>query len=112
MHESLDLEQKLEKALDTLAARETDFETACKDFADAESTYRIKLAKAFLEADGSMELRKHTAIVQVETELRERDKCEAVKEFTKEKLRDVQAAVSARQSILSASVRTNKAVQY
>lgn len=106
----MDREQKLEQTLSTLADREEAFERACLDFADAESDYRVKLAKRFLAADGSVDARKSQAIIDVEKELRERDRTEAVKEFTKEKLKDAQTAVFARQSLLNADVRTNRAV--
>jgi hypothetical protein len=106
----MDREQKLEQTLSTLADREEAFEKACLDFADAESHYRIQLSREFLKADGSVEKRKAEALVAVENALRHRDKTEAVKEFTKEKLKDAQTAVFARQSLLNADVRTNRAV--
>lgn len=106
----MDREQKLEQALTLLADRETAYETACTEAADAESEYRIKLAQEFLKASGAVELRKNVALVAVEVQLKDRNKKEAIKEFTKEKLRDCQNAVSARQSLLYADVRTNRAV--
>lgn len=106
----MDREQKLEQALSLLADREDAFEQACLGFADAESEYRVELAKAFLKASGSVEARKHQATIDVQRQLKERDKTEAVKEFTKEKLKDCQTAVFARQSLLNADVRTNRAV--
>lgn len=106
----MDREQKLEQALSLLADREDAYETACKEFASAESEYRIELSKAFLKAQGSVEARKAQSIIDVQVQLRERDRTEAVKEFTKEKLKDCQTAVFARQSLLNADVRTNRAV--
>jgi hypothetical protein len=105
----LDKDQQLEAAMDAVANIQPDFEDACRKFADAESEYRVQFAKEFLNASGAVEERKQKAIQAVERFLRERDKTEAIKEFTKEKLRNAQAAVSARQSLLSADVRTNKA---
>lgn len=63
--------------------------------------------KAYLAAEGTEKARNSEAIIKVERFLRERDRTEAVKEFTLHKLRDAQAAVSARQSLLAASLRTN-----
>jgi hypothetical protein len=107
----IDKDEKLEGALSALAIHEEAFEAACVEYAIAESDYRIKFARKFLEADGTEKARHSTAIVDVEKELRERDRSEAVKEFTKEKLRDAQAVVSARQSLLYADVKTNAAVR-
>jgi hypothetical protein len=95
--------------LTLLADREEAFELACREYAEAESLYRVRYARAFLEADGAVEFRKQTAIIQVQKELTERDRAEAVKEFTREKLRDCQSAVSARQSLLNATLRTSRA---
>lgn len=105
----LDKEQILEQALDVVTDREEAFETACIEFAEAESTYRILFAKAFLNAEGTEKARHNTAILAVEKQLRERDRSNAVKEFTFQKLKDAQMATSARQSLLSADLRTNRA---
>lgn len=104
-----DREQILEDTLAIVADREQAFEDACVQYADAESEYRVRFAKAYLAAEGTEKARNSEAIIAVENFLRERDRLEAVKEFTKEKLRDAQAAVSARQSLLNADLRTNKA---
>lgn len=105
----MDREAQVEAALDAITDREQAFQFACIEFAEAESEYRVQFAKAFLKAEGTEKARHSTAIVEVERFLRERDKTEAVKEFTKEKLKDAQACVSARQSLLNADVRTNRA---
>jgi hypothetical protein len=105
----MDKEQALEATLDAIHDRETAFGKALADYADAESEYRVQFAKAYLAAEGTEKARNSEAIVKVERFLRERDRAEAVKEFTREALRDAQAAVSARQSLLSADVRTNRA---
>ncbi len=105
----MDKEQLLEAALDAVAVREQAFEEACIAFADAESAYRIRKSKAYLEAEGTEKAREATAIVKVERFLEARNSTQAVKEFTLQKLRDAQAVVSARQSLLAADIRTNKA---
>lgn len=104
-----DKEQKLEEMLDLMSDRESAYETACIDAAKAESEYRIRLAEEFLKASGAVEQRKMEAIKAVQHLLRERDRTEAIRDFTREKLRDVQQAVSARQTLVSADVRTNRA---
>lgn len=97
----------LEKALSELHIREKEFETACLDAADAEATYRINFAKKFLEADGSMDMRKQLATQNCEKEIKERFRTDAVEKFTREKLRDAQTAASIRQSLFSADTRSN-----
>ncbi len=104
-----DREQYVEKALDAVYDREQAFETACVQFAEAESEYRVQFARAYLAAEGTEKARNSTAILAVERYLRERDRTDAIKEFTKEALRDAQATVSARQSLLAAELRTNRA---
>lgn len=108
--EITDPEQKLERALAALAEREEAYEKACYEFADAESEYRTQFAREFLLADGAVELKKQTAINKVAKHLKERDKKEAIRDFTKEKVKDAQLAVSARQSLLSSARRTNEAL--
>lgn len=105
----MDREEALEAALDAVQDREAAYGKALADYADAESEYRVQFAKAYLAAEGTEKARQSDAILKVERYLRERDKCEAVKEFMREALRDAQAAVSARQSLLSSSRRTSEA---
>lgn len=104
-----DPERKLERALNALAEREQAYEAACHEFADAESEYRTQFAKEFLIASGAVEERKQTAMSKVARYLKDREKKEAIKDFTKEKVKDAQLAVSARQSLLSSARRTNEA---
>lgn len=105
----MDRDQQLEKALDAVADIEPDFESALLTAADADSEYEVAYAKAFLAADGTIDARKHTATIAVEKYLRELNTAKAVKEFIRAKLKDRQDAVSARQSLLSAEVKTNRA---
>jgi hypothetical protein len=104
-----DKEQLLEAALDAVQDREAAYGKALGEYAEAESEYRVQFAKAYLAAEGTEKARNSDAILKVERFLRERDRTEAIKEFMRESLRDAQAAVSARQSLLSADVRTNRA---
>lgn len=105
----MDREQLLEKELDRIAEIEADYAKACVEYAEAESEYRVQFAKAYLAADGTEKARNSEAVVAVERFLRERDRTEAVREFTRERLKDSQSAISARQSLLSAELRTNRA---
>lgn len=104
-----DKDEQLEAALERVATLEEDFEKACIAHADAESEYRVQFAKQYLLAEGTEKARNSEAIVAVERFLRDRDSKEAIKEFTREKLRDAQAAVSARQTLLKSSLDTNRA---
>lgn len=105
----MDKEYYLEQALDAVAEREEAYGEVCKSYFDAESEYRIQKAEAYLAAEGTEKAREAASIKKVEKLLRERNRAEAVRDFTKEKLRDAQLAVSARQSLLNADLRTNKA---
>lgn len=109
MSRSLDRDEQLESALERVSILEEDYEQVLIKAAEAETEYRVRFAKAYLGADGTEKARNSTAIIEVERWLEERNRTEAVKEFTREKLKDAQAAVSARQSLLSASIRTNNA---
>lgn len=109
MSRSLDRDEQLEAALERVSVLEEDYEQALIKAAEAETEYRVRFAKAFLSADGTEKARNSEAIIAVERFLEERNRTEAVREFTREKLKDAQAAVSARQSLLSASLRTNNA---
>lgn len=97
----------IEKSLSELFTREQEFVTACTEEAEAEHAFKINNAKEFMSADGSVELRKAAALVACEKQHLDFLKAKAVKEFTKEKLRDVQDSLSARQSLLSFEAKTN-----
>jgi hypothetical protein len=105
----MDRDDQLEAALDAVSTIQPDYETACIDHAEAESEYRIAKAKAYLNAEGTEKAREATAIVKTENLLRERDRTEAIRDFTRTKLKNAQDAVSARQSLLRADVKTNAA---
>jgi hypothetical protein len=105
----MDRDEQLEAALERVSQLEEDFELSCVKYAEAETEYRVRFAKAYLSADGTEKARNSEAIITVERFLEERNRTEAVKEFTREKLRDSQAAVSARQTLLKANLDTNGA---
>lgn len=97
----------LEKALLEMFRRESAFEDACMDLASAEHIFKMKQAKQIKLATGTVDEKKATALIECEVEHSAYKIAEAVKEALKEKLRDAQAAVSARQSILSAEAKGN-----
>jgi hypothetical protein len=103
-----DKDERLEQALADVAAIEPDFEKALLDYADAETNYRIAKSEKYLAAEGTEKAREAQSILAVAKLLRERNRAEAVKDFLKAKLKDRQDAVSARQSLLSAEVKTNQ----
>jgi hypothetical protein len=105
----LDKDQELENALKAVEEIEPDFEQACKDYFSAKAEAKIAEKQAYLNAEGTIQAREATAVVKTAEQIRDLAGKQAVYEFLKEKLADRQEAVSARQSLLSASVKTNKA---
>jgi hypothetical protein len=97
---------RLEQSLTELYDRETAYQKACTDEAEAEHAYKMKNASEFLGAEGSVEARKATALVACDKLYLDYLRKAAVRDFTKEKLRDSQQALSARQSLLTASVKS------
>lgn len=100
-------QDKLEKTIGELYTRETAYASACNDAAANEHTFKIKFATEFRKATGSVDLRKQTAMIECQEEYSNHLTADAVRDFTKEKLRDAQAVLSARQSILSATARAD-----
>lgn len=105
----LDKDQQLEGALKAVEDIEPDFENACNDYFKAKAEAKIAEKEAYLKAEGTIQAREATAITQTAVQIRDLAGKQAVYEFVKEKLKDRQDAVSARQSLLAANVRTNKA---
>jgi len=95
----------VEKVIGELYARETEYKNACTTLADAEHAYKVALAEEFGKADGSVDVRKNLALIACKVPYKTYLQAEAVKDYTKELLRDAQQVLSARQSLLSASVR-------
>jgi hypothetical protein len=104
----IDKDEQLEQALDAVAEIEPDFEKALLAYADAETTYRVRKAEEYLKAEGTEKAREATAIIAVRKLLEERNRSEAIRDFLKAKMKDRQDAVSARQRLLSAEVKTNQ----
>ena len=104
-----DKEQDLEAALNAVSEIEEGFEKVLTDAVNAKADDEIEYAKAFLKAEGTEKAREAQAKIDTERFKRERYRTEAVREFQRTKLQDAQAAVSARQTLLKANLRTNEA---
>lgn len=98
---------KIEQGLSTLWDRETAFQAAVEDDAMAEHAFKLKKAQAFLAAEGTEKARDARSIVDSEKLFLDHVKKKAVKEFTREKLRDAQMAITARQSLLKYQAQTD-----
>src|SRR5690348_1301026 len=92
---------KIEQAITEMFTRESDYEKACREAAEAEGAYKLAKARAFLSATGTVDARKAKADIECETLMNASLIADATEKFTKQKLDDVRAAISARQSILS-----------
>lgn len=104
----IDKDEQLEQALDAVAEIEPDFEKALNDEATKEHAFKVKQAEEYLKASGTVDERKAKALVTCKDVYLAHLKAVAVKDFLKAKLKDRQDAVSARQSLLSAEVKTNQ----
>lgn len=98
----------VENTLTMLWDRESSFEKAAMDDAEAEHAYKMQQARTFLAADGTEKARAAKSLVDSEALHLDHLKKKAVKEFTREKLKDAQSALSARQSILTAASRSDQ----
>lgn len=96
---------KIEKAIDELFRRENDYDAAIRDAAEKDAAYRTAKAEAFLLADGTDKAREAKSVCDSKQSYLEKVRAEAVAAIMKEKLLDVRQVISARQSILSASVK-------
>lgn len=104
---SPDLQADIEQALIALWERESAYRDAVIADAEAEYAYKIAQAAAYLKAEGTEKARSAEALVAVAAEYKTHLECEAVKVFTREALMDAQAALSARQSLLSYDAKAN-----
>jgi len=104
--ELLDTSEKLEKALDEMASREAFYAEKRMDAAVSEHTYKVKRAVELHKAEGTIKDKEAAAEIACELESLKRLTADAESDIAKEKLLDVRAAVSARQSILNAETRT------
>ena len=101
----LDIEQKLESAIEAMLEREAFY--AEKRMAAAENEHRYKLKRALetKKAEGTIKDKEMSAEIACETESLKRLLADAENDIAKEKLLDARTVVSARQSILNAETR-------
>lgn len=97
-------EDRIEKCIAELWRREEFYATARLAAAEAEHIYRIKLAVEFGKAEGAVEARKMEAIEMCQYELINRDVSAAASDIAYQKLLDARDVLSARQSLLKASL--------
>src|SRR5687768_15366639 len=102
---------KIEKAIEEIFSRETDYAEACLSYAEAEHNYRMAKATAYLSADGTVEERKMKADKAVKAQMKAKLYAEAILSLTKAKLDDVRQVISARQSVLSAEMKVHMATK-
>ncbi len=95
----------VESSISELYNRETEYQSACENDATAEHTFKMKQAERYLANEGSIEARKAQALLDCKDEYLNHLKAKAVKDFTQVKMKDSLQALSARQSILTASTR-------
>jgi hypothetical protein len=104
-------DERLEAAMESLGDLEDEFEKAIKDAYDDEAEHKVAFAVAFKKSNGTnADARKADATVETKESLKKHFKSSAVREFMKERMKNAQLAVEVRRSLLSADVRTNRAV--
>lgn len=107
MHELLDTTEKVDRAIEEMFARETLYAEKRLAAGVAEYDHKQARAIAYRLAEGTIELRKMAADENCAEEMKARFIAEAESDIAKEKLLDVRAALSARQSILNAETKRN-----
>lgn len=98
----------VESSITELYNREKEYQTACENDANAEHKFKMKQAEKYLAGEGSIEARKAQALVDCKKEYLEHLQAKAVKDFTQVKMKDSLQALSARQSILTSSTRSDQ----
>ena len=100
-------EELVERAIRAVHEREEAFGEALDADADAEHTYKVARAKAFLTAQGTEKAREAQSVIDTDNLLKDHLNKKAVKTFCAVKLNDAQDALSARQSLLKRETSTN-----
>ena len=104
-----DLSNKVEKAITELYSREQALKLALEDAAQKEHEYKLKLAQEFRKAEGTEKARTNAAMEACEKAHLDYIKADAVKAFTSQAIKDCLQVLSARQSLLTADVKSNAA---
>lgn len=97
----------IETSLSEIWQREKDFQEACQNAARAKHNFKMQYAAAYLKAEGTLPVKDAIALLKCKDAHLEHVNTDAVYEFTKEKLRDAQSALSARQSLLKFEMATS-----
>lgn len=94
----LDQLQTISRDLDAAIRQLSEFEMKA---ADAESTYRVAKASAFLAADGAVQTREHQAVLATQRQLVERDKTAAQVRVQREYIRALHARIDVGRTIVA-----------
>lgn len=100
-------QDNVEQSLSMIFAREEDLRKALLDEAEAKHLYEVKQAKEILKAEGTEKVKVATALIACEDEYLDYLRKKAVATFTREAIQDAQQALSARQTLLTASVKSD-----
>ena len=99
MPDLIQIDKELVRLSQALGIAIEDYETACKEAAEARSAYDIEKAKALLRAVGSSrELREAEATIQTETQMTQCRIKENLMAATKERIRALQSVISVQQT--------------
>lgn len=97
--------EKIEKAIVELAKRESAYESALMEAAEAEHNYRLRKNTEIKQAEGSEKVKIATAEFLCESEMKRKLTAEAVKEILKTKVEDARTVISARKEIMIIEAR-------
>lgn len=101
MPDLIQIDKELVRLTQALGTATDEYETLCREAAEARSTYDVAKAKALLRADGSSrELREAEATLLVQSEMLECRIKENLMGALKERVRALQSAISVQQSRL------------
>lgn len=94
----LDQLQNISRDLDKAISDLSDKEMAA---AEAESTYRVAKAKAFLKAEGSVQAREHQAVLDTQLELIDRDKTAALVRVQREYVKSLHSRIDVGRTVIA-----------
>lgn len=89
------ISRDLDQAIETL-------ETLELAAAEAESTYRVAKAKAFMSAEGPVQAREHQAVIDTQVQLIERDKTAAMARVQLQRVKSLHARIDVGRTLASA----------
>jgi len=95
----LDQLQTISRDLDAAIKQLSDLEMKA---ADAESTYRVAKAQAFMRAEGPVQAREHQAVIATQVQLIERDKTAAMVRVQIQLIKSLHARIDVGRTLASA----------